>query len=213
MIPDYSLWTRPSVNPSTFASEQSRDETARLVRKLDPKTLAQVMETYLPQVLRAARGAGLAPAEAEEVTQETFVKFLEIAPRFEGRSHVRTFLFGILYRKISESRRDNSRARLHDPIDDVMEDRFASDGSWSHPPASAESLIRTKEVRKSLDECLSKSPEPQRIAFHLKEVEGLDRAEICKILEVTSTNLDVMLYRLRNRTRECLESRSVGSTL
>lgn len=208
----YNVQTKTSAD-ATFASEQSRHETARLVRELDPETLARVMETYLPQVLRAARGAGLGPAEAEEVTQETFVTFLEIAHRFEGRSHVRTFLFGILYRKISESRRDSSRARLYDPIDDVMEDRFASDGSWSHPPASAESLMRTEEVRKSLDECLSKSPEQQRMAFHLREVEGLGRAEICKILEVTSTNLDVMLYRLRNRTRECLESRSVGSTL
>lgn len=196
-----------------FADERSRNDVARLVRQVDPDTLEWVAEKYLPQILRAARGAGLGSAEAEEVTQETFVTFLEVAPRFEGRSHVRTFLFGILYRKIFESRRDHSRARLYDPIDDVMEDRFTSDGSWRQPPASADGLMRTEEVRKSLDDCLSKSPEQQRMAFHLKEVEGLDRAEICKILEVTSTNLDVMLYRLRNRTRECLERRSVGSTL
>ncbi len=43
----------------------------------------------------------------------------------------------------------------------------------------------------------------------LGEVEGLDTDEICKILEVTRTNLGVLLYRARNRLRECLESKGV----
>lgn len=47
------------------------------------------------------------------------------------------------------------------------------------------------------------------MAFHLREVEGLSTEEICKILDVTVTNLGVMLYRLRNRTRECLEAKDV----
>ena len=49
------------------------------------------------------------------------------------------------------------------------------------------------------------------MAFYLREVEGLSTAEICKILGVTSTNLGVMLYRVRNRTRECLEAKGVDT--
>ena len=45
------------------------------------------------------------------------------------------------------------------------------------------------------------------MAFVLREVEGLSSEEICKILEVSSTNLGVMLFRLRNRVRECLEAK------
>lgn len=182
---------------------------ARAIQARDPAVLRQVVETYLPHILRAAHGSGLSPTEAEEVTQETFTTFLEIAPRFEGRSSVRTFLFGILYRKISESRRRFARARQHDSIDSVMESRFAPDGSWRRPPAASDALLRAKEIRIALSECLSTSPIAQRVAFFLREVEGLSRAEICKILEVSSTNLDVMLYRLRNRTRECLERRGM----
>ena len=50
-------------------------------------------------------------------------------------------------------------------------------------------------------------PERHRLAFVLKELEGLETKEICNILEVTGTNLGVILYRARNRLRECLESR------
>lgn len=188
----------------------ARPDLAAAVRAGEPGVLRAVVETYLRQVLRAARGAGLGPQEAEEVTQETFTTFLEAAPRFEGRSHVRTFLFGILYRKIAEARRGFSRQRKHEPIDDVMESRFAADGRWSRPPAAADALVRSKEIRRALADCLQASPAPQRMAFHLREVEGLDRHEICKILDVSSTNLDVMMHRLRNRTRECLESKAVG---
>jgi RNA polymerase sigma-70 factor (ECF subfamily) len=122
---------------------------------------------------------------------------------------VRTFLFGILYRKISEARRGRARDRRNDPIDDMMEARFKPDGTWSRPPEASDRLLQTRELRRFLSDCLEESPENQRLAFHLREVEGLPTEEICKILGVTVTNLGVMLYRLRNRTRECLEAKDV----
>ena len=188
----------------------ARVDLAAAIRAGEPAVLRAVVEGYLRQVLRAARGAGLSPQEAEEVTQETFTTFLEIARRFEGRSHVRTFLFGILYRKIAEARRGFSRQRQHDPIDEIMASRFTADGSWSRPPAAADALVQRAEIRRALAECLEASPAAQRMAFHLREVEGLNRREICKILDVTFTNLDVMLHRLCNWTRECLEAKVVG---
>lgn len=195
--------------PIGSAAGLTGDDLAAAIRAGDPVALRAVIETYLPQILRAARGSGMPPEEAEDVTQETFTTFLDIADRFEGRSHVRTFLFGILYRKIAEARRGFARERTHDPIDDVVESRFSSAGSWSRPPAAADHLVRVDEIRRALADCLGASPTAQRLAFYLREVQGLARAEICKILDVTSTNLDVMLYRLRNRTRECLEEKKV----
>ncbi len=83
----------------------------------------------------------------------------------EGRSHVRSWLFGILYKKVTGARRGLRRDQEMDDIDDVFE---------------------------------------QRMAFVLREVEGMDTREICKIVEVTRTNLGVLLHRVRNRLRECL---------
>ncbi len=47
------------------------------------------------------------------------------------------------------------------------------------------------------------------MAFVLREIEGMDTQEICKILEVTRTNLGVLLHRVRNRLRECLEAKGI----
>ena len=71
-------------------------ELARRVRAGDPDALQSVIRAYLGQVVRAARGAGMSPQDAEDVAQVTFTTFLETASRFEGRSKVRTWVFGIL---------------------------------------------------------------------------------------------------------------------
>ncbi|HUP46635.1 MAG TPA: sigma-70 family RNA polymerase sigma factor [Thermoanaerobaculia bacterium] len=184
---------------------------ANRIRERDPNALEAVVREYLPQVFRAARGAGLSAPEAEDVAQATFVTFLEKVESFEGRSRIRTWLFGILYRKVMERRRGLERDRQTDNIDDVMEERFDRRGSWRRPP-SADSAVYGREVAEHTKECLDAAPPQQRMAFVLREVEELETAEVCKILDISTTNLGVMLYRVRNRLRECLETKGIRGT-
>ncbi len=179
------------------------------LRAGDEGATRAVVTTYLPQIVRTARAAGFSPSQADDVAQATFVTFLEVVPRFEGRSHVRTFLFGILYRKISEARRGLGRDRRADAIDEVMEGRFVPDGQWLKAPRPIDLRVHDAEIRQKIGECLEGVPIAQKMAFLLREVEELETAEICKILEVSRTNLGVLLYRARNRLRECLESQGV----
>ena len=185
-------------------------EFQALIRSGDSDALTAVIDAYLGQVHRAARGAGLTPQEADDVTQETFTTFLGAAPRFEGRSHVRTWLLGIMYNKIREARRQLSRARNLEDIDQIVESRFKADGSWSKAPQRADASLHDREIHGQISDCLDHLPTAQRAAFSFREVEGLAMSEICKILGVTSTNLGVILYRARNRLRECLEAKGVG---
>ena len=182
-------------------------ELASRIRERDEQVLTAVVDAYLDQILRAARGAGLDPQQAEDITQNTFTTFIETAPRFEGRSHVRTWIFGILYRKIQEARRGYAKDRQMDDIDEVFEARFDDKRRWSRPPRGPEDELFTKEAGREIDDCLEAVPDRQRMAFVLREVEGLSTQEICKILESSTTNVGVMLFRARNRLRECLESK------
>ncbi len=179
------------------------------IREGDPEAIQIVVRMYLQQVLRAARAAGLEPQHAEDVTQATFTTLIETASRFEGRSHVRTWLFGILYKKVAEARRAVGRISQMDQIDAVVEPRFKPGGSWMQPPRPADGKVWDAQVREGIEACLDEVPSQQRMAFILREVEGLATPEICKILEVTRTNLGVLLYRVRNRLRECLEAKGI----
>ena len=182
---------------------------AARIRERDAQALEEVVRRYLPQILRAAGGAGFAPQLAEDVAQDTFVTFIETAPRFEGRSHVRTWLFGILYKKIAAARRNLRRDNEMDDIEEVFEQRFDDAGSWTRLPLPVDAEVYDAEVRQGIDGCLDRVPTNQRMAFVLREIEGMDTQEICKILEVTRTNLGVLLHRVRDRLRECLEAKGI----
>lgn len=185
----------------------SADELNARIRARDPEAIRAVVERYADQIFRAARGAGLSRQEAEDVSQATFVSFVEGAARFEGRSHVRTWLFGILFRKLAEIRRHLSRDGRMDDIEAVVEKRFDVDGSWSQPPSSADGRAIGHEIRQEIGDCLRGFSLQQRMAFLLREVEDLSTREIRDILGVTESNVGVLLFRARNRLRECLEAK------
>lgn len=180
-----------------------------LLRARDETALQRLVNAYLPQILRAARGAGLNLQNAEDVCQSTFVTFIEKIDDFEGRSHVRTWLFGILYRKISEMRRSAFREGAAENIDQVMENRFKMDGHWQQPPRGADMATYEREVREHLADCIEGISTEQRMAFILREVEELDSEEICRTMEISRSNLGVLLFRGRNLLRECLENRNI----
>ena len=52
-------------------------------------------------------------------------------------------------------------------------------------------------------------PDRYRVAFTLREAEGFETGEVCKILDVSANSLGVILFRARNRMRECLEAKGV----
>jgi RNA polymerase sigma-70 factor (ECF subfamily) len=190
----------------TPSGPTSPDLLAR-IRQRDPEALAEAVRDHARVLFRAARGMGFAAPEAEDLVQDVFITFLERLSSFEGRSQLRTWLFGILHRKALERRRASAIDDRTDPIDEVFESRFAENGKWSRPPADLERLFLSKELGELIRGCMEGLTGNQREAFVLREVEGFPTEEICKILDVSVTNFGVLIHRARARLRECLESK------
>ncbi len=175
------------------------------LRARKPEALEAVVRDNAGPLLRGAMALGLPPGEAEDLAQDAFAAFLSGLDRFEGRSSVRTYLFGILYRKALERGRLKAREAATDPVDAVFEGRFDARGHWTRPPRGPDEEAQSAETERLLAACLAELPGTQRAAFQLMEVEGLTRAEACNVLAVADTNLRVLLFRARHRLRECLE--------
>jgi RNA polymerase sigma-70 factor (ECF subfamily) len=180
------------------------------LRSRDAKTLSSLVHEHTRPLYRAARGMGFREEEAEDLAQDVFTTFFETLDRFEGRSQVRTWLFGILHRKVLERRRDQEKERRIDSIDEVFESRFDKDGHWTKPPADLQRIMESKELGVAITDCLDGLPASQRSVFVFREMEGLPTPEVCKILEVSVTNMSVLMFRARNRLRECMEARGWG---
>jgi len=151
---------------------------------------------------------------AEDLVQETLLAAFQGREGFSGRSSERTWLVGILKHKIADHfRRQALEEPLPggDPPNRPGDSPFDATGHWTTGPAdwggNPPDLIRKKEFFDAFIECLSGLSPAQSSAFTLREIEGMNTGEICKVLNVTETNLWVILHRARMRLRRCLETR------
>jgi RNA polymerase sigma-70 factor (ECF subfamily) len=181
------------------------------LRRRDAEALRLSVEQNARPLYRAARGMGFSHPEAEDLVQDVFATFLETLDRFEGRSEVRTWLFGILHHKSLERHRQLAREDQHDPIDDVFESCFDARGNWVRPPLELDRLAASSEAGDAIRACLDHLPALQREVFVLREIEQRDAREVCNILGRTITHVGVLFHRARARLRHCLETRGWGA--
>lgn len=163
---------------------------------------------------RYALMRGRDSALAEDLVQETLLAALRARRDFAGRSAERTWLISILRHKLIDHLRRHAREQILDePLDDdeVTDALFdsAENHHWQRPPqdwANPSAALEQKQFWLTLSECLEALPPRQAQVFALCEIDGLTGGEACKVLDLSSSNLWVMLHRARLRLRQCLES-------
>lgn len=150
---------------------------------------------------------------AEEMVQETFLAALTARENFAGRSAERSWLVGILKHKIVDHFRRQQRERPASEIDNSpewLDSLFDAKGWWREGPrewsAEPSKTLEQKEFWEVFFRCLSGLPTRQADAFSLRELEHLETDQICKVLQVSATNLWVVLHRARMRLWRCLDS-------
>ena len=75
--------------------------------------------------------------------------------------------------------------------------------AWEKSPLES---LEAHELSEKLHECIRRLPVAMRTAVTLRELEAVATQEICKQLQITATNLNVILYRARLHLRSCLET-------
>lgn len=194
------------------------DTTGQPLEAAHPSSeeMSGLVERYTENLMRGALSMGFSLSEAEELVQDTFYAYLTGGARFKKRSQLLTYLFGILYNKVRETRRYHGR---HDSIDAAVDDRFKDqfgplgdswepDGHWNMKNigyfTEVEKQVASSNLGELLAACLEGLTTDMRMAFTMKEVEGCEPDQICDALSVSRTNLGVLLFRARNKLRDCL---------
>lgn len=188
----------------------SSQEFILKLKNKDHSSIEQLINAYHETLFRAALNQGLGSDQAEEVVQACWITFFDKVSSFEGRSHIRTYIFGILYNKIKELWRSNKKY-THDYDDSALDHLFNENGGFSQSPQDPSAWIENKEIGNIILEELNRLPENQRLAFTLKFIEGEKSQNICNILGVSVTNLGVLIYRAKNMLRIKIEKRLAGS--
>lgn len=165
--------------------------------ELDAETIRRVEPVLVAFAIRAVRDEAL----ARDLVQETFVAAIENRARFEGRSKLRTWLVGILSRKIVDHYRRTRR--------EVLTDIPPEPQTPSHltPPRRAppETRLDEQKAMRVIERSLSTLTDLERMAVMLCDIEQLDRREACNAMGVKPTHLRVLLHRGRHKLRKALE--------
>jgi len=146
---------------------------------------------------------------AEDLVQETFLAALKARDRFAGTSSTRTWLVGILRHKIYDHLRRICRERPISPeLVNACEDSDSWDAPlmWLHQTAaecnSPSRRMELAEFRDALETALGKLPPRIAQVFQLYEIEERENREVCTRLNISESNLWVMLHRARKQLRQ-----------
>lgn len=154
--------------------------------RAEPTSFADVYDTYFPYIWRSVSRLGVPPAHVDDVVQEVFVVVHRKLARFEGRSSVKTWLYGIALRV---ARVHRARARRARPAEAVDPDEVHAPEA-TRPDERAQAAEAARIVRALLDAM----DDDQREVFVLAELEQLSAPEIAEILGV---KVNTVYSRLR----------------
>jgi len=147
---------------------------------------------------------------AEDLVQETFLAAVKAQNSFGGKSSARTWLVGILRHKIYDHLRKACRERAvrHDPMPMDEAESWEESTLWLHDVAAESQLpsrrMELDEFRANLELALGKLPPRIAQVFQLYEVEERPNREVCAQMNISESNLWVMLHRARKQLREQL---------
>jgi RNA polymerase sigma-70 factor (ECF subfamily) len=191
-------------------SERTDRELVEAAQKGDAEAFAVLMRRHQRRVYRLALHLVRDAAEAEDVTQDTFVRAYGALDRFDGRSEPFTWIYRIavnLSLNVIRARKPSERATPPDDprIESLLVERRAK--LWSPEAASQD-----KELARVLLSGVDSLSEVLRTTLVLVVVDGLPHAEVGKILGCSEGTVAWRVHEARRRLREYLAEHGYGES-
>jgi len=176
---------------------------ARIVQGEEP-ALAELYAIFSTRVYNTALSYLQNTAEAEEVTQDVFVKIFQSAARFEGKSSISTWIYRITVNQSIDRLNHRNRQKRLGFMVRLFSGNSAEPGielpGFDHPGV----LLEKKEDARRLFQAIESLPEQQKTAFILSFVEELPRQEVADIMETSLKAIESLLQRAKANLRKCL---------
>jgi len=158
-----------------------------------------IYKEFYPRILRYAAKM-TSPEEAEDITQEVFLKVDRALGGFKGESSLSTWIYRIATNTALDKLRALSRKAL-DPL--PLSDLEAMDKNvWTEEKATdSEKEIARDEMNECIREFIEKLPPDYRSVLLLSELEGMKNREIADILDISLETAKIRLHRGRARLK------------
>jgi RNA polymerase sigma-70 factor, ECF subfamily len=191
---------------SVAAVDASETVVVRALQARDEAAFTDLIRRYSRDLLRVALIHVRSRVVAEEIVREAWLEVLGGIDRFEGRSSLKTWVFGIAIERAQlRATREAPSVPFSTTAGEANADaeRFR-DGRWRRLPVSFDRLDQQDAIR-CVEKTIATLSLQQRTVITLRDICGLSAAEVCGVLCVTQENQRVLLHRARARVCAALE--------
>ncbi|HMB71066.1 MAG TPA: sigma-70 family RNA polymerase sigma factor [bacterium] len=173
-------------------------------REGDDQAFNELMERHQARVYSHALRLMGNPQDAEEVLQDTFLQAFRNLARFEERSRFSTWIYRIA---TNEALMRLPKARRECEV--FLKDHLGLDGELPRHAIrefvrSALDEVEDRERMKILSDLLAEMPEDYRVAFTMRDIDGLSNAEVADVLGISVAAVKSRLHRSRLYLRDRL---------
>ena len=175
-----------------------------LVKEGDKNAFAALVDRYKDMVFTLSLKMLKDRQEAEEVSQDSFLKVYKSLDRYKGESKFSTWLYRITVSKAMDHIRKKKRKKRFAFIQSLYgkNDKPVIDPpDFFHPGISMEN----KENAAVLFKAMEQLPPNQKTAFVLNKVEGLSYMEISDVMKITDSAVDALLHRAKANLKKILK--------
>ncbi|MFT3794288.1 RNA polymerase sigma factor [Flavobacterium sp.] len=140
--------------------------------------------------------------DAEEITQDVFVKLHHSLDKFEQKSALKTWIYRITINACLDSLK-RRKSKKHFFVfgqrsgDENQAERIAT---FEHPGI----LLENKEKAELLFAQINTLPENQKTAFILSKLDGLSNPEIAAVMDTSVSAVESLVFRAKSALREKL---------
>lgn len=135
-------------------------------------------------------------SDAEDITQEVFIKAYRALPKFRGDSAFYTWI----YRIAANTAKNHLVVKFREPrkfAKDIDEMEQTGDSDTLKDNQTPEHLLLRDEIQKVITEAIDALPESLKIAITLREIEGLSYKDIAKVMGCPIGTVRSRIFRAR----------------
>ena len=169
--------------------------------KLEKVRFELIVKDHTMMVFRTAMGFVHLREEAEDITQDVFIRAFKAYENFRGDSSISTWLYRITVNVSLNYIAQKKRNNIFQYSNDVLKRMFDRQEKTQTPLEKLEISDRERIIQNAIDDL----PEKQRIAFILQRYDDLPQKEIAIIMEISEGAVEQLLQRAKVKLQKTLK--------
>jgi RNA polymerase sigma-70 factor (ECF subfamily) len=200
--------TLPKETPANVQQSWAEHDDVDLVKASQDGVLAafdELIQRYQQRVYATVYHMTSSHEDADDLTQESFIKAYKALKRFKGESSFYTWIYRIAVNRTINFLKQRKRKSYHMSLNDMdMQVEKHADLLMFISDNTPRRDVRLNELQEKMNEAMQKLSETHRLTVTLHDVQGMSHEEIGKIMDCNTGTVRSRLFYARQQLQALL---------